>query len=47
MNLGCLNKDFPDRYGHYREAKYTQTKHHWFWKVKIFKSKLHICVGNE
>lgn len=28
----CLNAKFPDTYGHYREAAYTQTKHHWFWK---------------
>jgi hypothetical protein len=20
-------------YGHYREAKFTQTKHHWWWKA--------------
>ena len=33
MKLGCLNKDYPDKYGHYREAKYCQTKNHWFWKV--------------
>ncbi|ESN92151.1 hypothetical protein HELRODRAFT_89958, partial [Helobdella robusta] len=32
-SLNCLNKDTPDKYGHYREAKYTQTKHHWFWKL--------------
>ena len=31
--LGCINSQWPDKYGHYREAKYTQTKHHWFWKV--------------
>ena len=34
----CLNAAFPDAYGHYREAAYTQTKHHWFWKVSTFKS---------
>jgi len=33
MESNCTNKEFPDRYGHYREAKYCQTKHHWFWKV--------------
>lgn len=31
--LNCHNKDYPDKYGHYREAKYSQTKHHWFWKI--------------
>lgn len=33
--IKCLNADFPDAYGHYREAKFTQTKHHWFWKVSF------------
>ena len=33
----CTNADFPDLYGHYREAKFTQTKHHWWWKAnRIF-----------
>ncbi|XP_017777128.1 PREDICTED: alpha-1,6-mannosyl-glycoprotein 2-beta-N-acetylglucosaminyltransferase isoform X2 [Nicrophorus vespilloides] len=29
----CNNALFPDLYGHYREAKFTQTKHHWWWKA--------------
>lgn len=29
----CTNMDHPDLYGHYREAKFTQTKHHWWWKA--------------
>jgi len=33
LKAGCINAQHPDKYGHYREAKYTQTKHHWFWKV--------------
>ncbi|OAD51927.1 Alpha-1,6-mannosyl-glycoprotein 2-beta-N-acetylglucosaminyltransferase [Eufriesea mexicana] len=33
LNLGCINADHPDLYGHYREAKFTQTKHHWWWKA--------------
>lgn len=33
----CNNALFPDLYGHYREAKFTQTKHHWWWKAnKVF-----------
>ena len=36
MKLGCQNKEYPDKYGHYREAKYCQTKNHWFWKVWVF-----------
>ena len=31
----CINAQHPDSYGHYREAKYTQTKHHWWWKVRL------------
>lgn len=29
----CNNALHPDSYGHYREAKFTQTKHHWWWKA--------------
>lgn len=33
----CANALFPDSYGHYREAAFTQTKHHWWWKAnKVF-----------
>ena len=31
--MKCTNADWPDSYGHYREAKFTQIKHHWWWKV--------------
>ncbi|PAA73552.1 hypothetical protein BOX15_Mlig004091g1 [Macrostomum lignano] len=31
--LGCNNAEWPDKYGHYRESKYTQTKHHWLYKM--------------
>lgn len=35
--LKCLNRDHPDKYSHYREAKFTQMKHHWWWKLnRIF-----------
>ena len=34
VDRNCINAQHPDSYGHYREAKYTQTKHHWFWKVR-------------
>ncbi|XP_024935689.1 alpha-1,6-mannosyl-glycoprotein 2-beta-N-acetylglucosaminyltransferase isoform X3 [Cephus cinctus] len=33
LNLKCINAKHPDLYGHYREAKFTQTKHHWWWKA--------------
>lgn len=31
--LKCLNRAWPDSYGHYREASFTQIKHHWWWKI--------------
>ncbi|XP_059475133.1 alpha-1,6-mannosyl-glycoprotein 2-beta-N-acetylglucosaminyltransferase isoform X2 [Neocloeon triangulifer] len=33
QKIKCINADHPDLYGHYREAKFTQTKHHWWWKA--------------
>uniref|UniRef100_A0A914C8Q3 Alpha-1,6-mannosyl-glycoprotein 2-beta-N-acetylglucosaminyltransferase n=2 Tax=Acrobeloides nanus TaxID=290746 RepID=A0A914C8Q3_9BILA len=32
-SMGCNNWEFPDKYGHYRVAKVTQIKHHWWWKM--------------
>jgi len=29
----CTNSKWPDVHGHYREARYSQTKHHWWWKA--------------
>eukprot|EP00062_Callorhinchus_milii_P007917 gi/632950061/ref/XP_007890513.1/ PREDICTED: alpha-1,6-mannosyl-glycoprotein 2-beta-N-acetylglucosaminyltransferase-like [Callorhinchus milii] len=29
----CKNADYPDSFGHYREAQFTQSKHHWAWKL--------------
>lgn len=29
----CTNWDWPDIHGHYREGKFTQLKHHWWWKT--------------
>lgn len=33
LRSNCNNALYPDLYGHYREATFTQTKHHWFWKA--------------
>nr|CAG4636855.1 EOG090X0302 [Ceriodaphnia reticulata] len=33
--IGCSNAETPDLYGHYREARYSQTKHHWWWKTNF------------
>lgn len=29
----CNNWKHPDKYGNYRVAKYSQVKHHWWWKM--------------
>lgn len=33
--IECANWRWPDKYGHYRVAKFTQIKHHWWWKVRF------------
>lgn len=38
--IGCSNAQTPDLYGHYREARYSQTKHHWWWKVNFIFGKI-------
>ncbi|XP_025201151.1 alpha-1,6-mannosyl-glycoprotein 2-beta-N-acetylglucosaminyltransferase isoform X2 [Melanaphis sacchari] len=38
----CINAMHPDQYGHYREAKFTQTKHHWWWKANRVFNELDI-----
>ena len=38
--IGCNNAETPDMFGHYREAKFTMTKHHWWWKVRKKKGPL-------
>jgi len=32
--IGCNNAETPDMFGHYRQAKFTMIKHHWWWKVR-------------
>jgi len=36
----CINAVSPDLYGHYREARYSQTKHHWWWKTNFVFSQI-------
>lgn len=38
----CINALTPDLYGHYREAKFTQTKHHWWWKANRVFNQLEV-----
>ncbi|CAG5075628.1 6-mannosyl-glycoprotein 2-beta-N-acetylglucosaminyltransferase (Rattus norvegicus) [Cotesia congregata] len=40
--LKCINAQHPDLYGHYREAKFTQTKHHWWWKANRVFDQLNV-----
>lgn len=36
--LNCTNANWYDTYGHFRESKFTQIKHHWLWKMEfVFK----------
>ena len=43
--MKCTNADWPDSYGHYREAKFTQIKHHWWWKANQIFDKLDVTTN--
>ncbi|KAK3784890.1 hypothetical protein RRG08_056845 [Elysia crispata] len=43
----CNNAEHPDKYGHYREAKYCQAKHHWIWKLQHVFEEIHILKNYE
>lgn len=45
VKKGCLNAECPDSYGHYREASFTQTKHHWWWKLHFVWERIQILQG--
>jgi len=47
QRLKCLNADWPDLYGHYREAKFTQTKHHWWWKANRIFDQLRVTKKHD
>ena len=38
----CNNAEHPDMYGHYREVKFVQIKHHWFWKLNMVFSGMRV-----
>ncbi|CAH4033088.1 alpha-1,6-mannosyl-glycoprotein 2-beta-N-acetylglucosaminyltransferase isoform X1 [Pieris brassicae] len=46
LKLKCNNALHPDLHGHYREAKYTQTKHHWWWKANRIFNQLQSTAGH-
>ncbi|KAJ8387859.1 hypothetical protein AAFF_G00150080 [Aldrovandia affinis] len=45
LKKGCLNAECPDSYGHYREASFTQTKHHWWWKLHFVWERVRVLQG--
>jgi hypothetical protein len=47
VKLKCNNALHPDLHGHYREAKYTQTKHHWWWKANRIFNQLQSLIGHN
>ncbi|XP_049612329.1 alpha-1,6-mannosyl-glycoprotein 2-beta-N-acetylglucosaminyltransferase [Syngnathus scovelli] len=47
LKLGCLNAEYPDSFGHYREAKFSQTKHHWWWKLHFTWDRVHVLRDHE
>ncbi|XP_053407802.1 alpha-1,6-mannosyl-glycoprotein 2-beta-N-acetylglucosaminyltransferase-like isoform X2 [Mercenaria mercenaria] len=47
VKVKCQNAAYPDKYGHYREAKYCQTKHHWFWKLNHIFERVNVMKNYE
>ncbi|CAL8316069.1 unnamed protein product [Merluccius merluccius] len=46
VKLGCINAEYPDSFGHYREAKFSQTKHHWWWKLHFVWDRVRALRGH-
>lgn len=47
IRLKCNNAHFPDIFGHYREAKFTQMKHHFWWKLNRIFDELSVTKNME
>ncbi|XP_063296111.1 alpha-1,6-mannosyl-glycoprotein 2-beta-N-acetylglucosaminyltransferase [Pelobates fuscus] len=47
VKLGCINAEYPDSFGHYREAKFSQTKHHWWWKLHFVWEKVKVLKDHK
>ncbi|XP_044130801.1 alpha-1,6-mannosyl-glycoprotein 2-beta-N-acetylglucosaminyltransferase-like [Bufo gargarizans] len=43
---GCSNAKYPDSHGHYREAAFTQDKHHWWWKLHFIWERVREVSGH-
>nr|CAB3263805.1 alpha-1,6-mannosyl-glycoprotein 2-beta-N-acetylglucosaminyltransferase-like [Phallusia mammillata] len=46
LKRNCNNAEYPDLYGHYREVKFVQIKHHWMWKLHMAFSGIRAFAGN-
>uniref|UniRef100_A0A6J0SJZ7 Alpha-1,6-mannosyl-glycoprotein 2-beta-N-acetylglucosaminyltransferase n=1 Tax=Pogona vitticeps TaxID=103695 RepID=A0A6J0SJZ7_9SAUR len=47
LRRGCLNARYPDSFGHYREAAFAQTKHHWWWKLHFVWERVRALRGHR
>ncbi|XP_067894995.1 alpha-1,6-mannosyl-glycoprotein 2-beta-N-acetylglucosaminyltransferase [Heterodontus francisci] len=47
FKLGCINAEYPDSFGHYRESKFCQTKHHWWWKLHFVWERVKVLKGHK
>ncbi|XP_064484262.1 alpha-1,6-mannosyl-glycoprotein 2-beta-N-acetylglucosaminyltransferase-like [Ornithodoros turicata] len=47
IRIACNNANYPDNFGHYREAKFSQTKHHWWWKMNQIMDGLNITRNHQ
>uniref|UniRef100_UPI00398F8BB4 alpha-1,6-mannosyl-glycoprotein 2-beta-N-acetylglucosaminyltransferase n=1 Tax=Pristiophorus japonicus TaxID=55135 RepID=UPI00398F8BB4 len=47
FKLGCINAEYPDSFGHYREAKFCQTKHHWWWKLHFVWERVKVLEDHK
>ncbi|CAN8025810.1 unnamed protein product, partial [Ixodes persulcatus] len=47
FQVKCLNAKYSDSYGHYRESKFTQIKHHWWWKINVVMDTLNVTRSHK
>ena len=47
VKIGCKNAQYPDMYNHYREVKFVQIKHHWYWKLHMIFNGISCLADKE
>ncbi|CAN8005798.1 unnamed protein product, partial [Ixodes pacificus] len=47
FQVKCLNAKYSDSYDHYRESKFTQIKHHWWWKINVVMDTLNVTRSHQ